>query len=121
MQHHEPQNIPHIQLDTDCEGTQTGYRCWAAGEKGFTNAVVSRIVPVVRESARAEIEHLIDIETKTHAKHHEYINSQIEMNAIAKERWEKVKTQTLGWGILALAGWLGTVVLEALMKLKGHS
>lgn len=120
MQHHEPQNIPHTQLETDCEGTQTGYRCWAAGEKGFTSAVVSRIVPVVRESVRLEIEHLIDIETKTHAKHHEYINSQIEANAIAKERWEKVKTHVLGIAVVSFLGWIGSLVLAAIQNWKGH-
>lgn len=100
-------------IETDCEGKADGYRCWAAGEQGFTEAVVNRIEPVVRESVRIEIAHLIDIETKVHARHHEYITSQIESNARDAERWEKIKTQVLGWGAITLVGWLGTLILKA--------
>lgn len=107
-------------LASDCEGTKNGYRCWAAGEQGFTDAVVNRIVPVVRDSVRDEIEHLISIETKTHAKHHDYINSQIDKNARDAERWEKIKTQVLGWGVIAIVGWLGTIALKAIEHWRGQ-
>lgn len=109
-----------IQVSQDCEGAAIGYRCWAAGEPGFTDAVVSRIEPVVRESVRAEIEHLIDLETKTHGKHHEYIQSQIERNRIDAERWEKIKTQLLGWGVIAIVGWIGKLILDAVAHYRGQ-
>lgn len=67
-----------------------------------------------------EIEHLIDIETKTHAKHHAYIDSQIEVNAIAKERWETIKIHVLGVAVVAFFGWIGSLVLAAIQNWKGH-
>lgn len=100
-------------IATDCEGKAAGYRCWAAGEQGFTEAVVNRIEPVVRESVREEIEHLIQLETKTHAKHHDYINSQIEKNKRDAERWEYITRHILGIAAVAFFGWVGSLILKA--------
>lgn len=105
---------------TDCEGTETGYRCWAAGEYGFALAVGETVAPIVRDAVRNEIQHLIDLETKTHSKHHEYIQSQIDANRISAERWEKIKTQVLGWGVIAIVGWLGKLVLDAVAHYRGQ-
>lgn len=99
-------------IASDCEGTKNGYRCWAAGEQGFKDAA--------QGAAKEWFEHLIEIEAKTHRKHHDYIDSEIEKNARDAERWEKIKTQVLGWGVIAIVGWLGTIALKAIENWRGH-
>lgn len=113
--------------EIDCEGAETGYRCWAAGEPGFVRAVADEISPELEKLRKAfgdiveeKLQHIIDIETKTHGKHHEYIQSQIDRNRRDEERWEKVKTQVLGWGVIAIAGWIGKLVLDAISHYRGQ-
>ena len=50
------------------------------------------------------------VDQKTHEEHHEFVRMLIKKEERKKERWEKVKTQVLGWGIVALIGAVGTWV-----------
>lgn len=50
---------------------------------------------------------------------HEFIKALYLREQRSSERWEKIKTQVLGWGALALVGWLGTVILDGIKHLVG--
>lgn len=103
-------------LESDCEGTKNGYRCWAANEEGFYNAVSK----VMKRDMR-EVVHDVLIE------HRQLADEEIDaLRAIVKreqreaERWEAIKRQTLGWGVIAIAGWLGAIALKAIEHYRGQ-
>lgn len=51
----------------------------------------------------------------THEKHHDFIKMEIERRKRNKERWEKFQSSFIGglaMGILAMLGWLGTLVIN---------
>lgn len=43
-----------------------------------------------------------------HAKHHAYIDMLIDRDTRKKERWDTIKTQVGGWGVIAFLGAVGT-------------
>ncbi|MFZ1395656.1 MAG: hypothetical protein WAS33_02105 [Candidatus Promineifilaceae bacterium] len=97
-------------IATDCEGTQNGYRCWAAGEEGFQFAVSRVIKSAVREAVHEVIvEHRMLADEEIDA-----LRAIVKREAREAERWEAIKRQTLGWGVIAIAGWLGTFALKAI-------
>ena len=51
-----------------------------------------------------------------HKEHHEFIEAMIEKERRKQEMWEKVKAHVLGWGIVAIVGGLGTVILKQISK-----
>lgn len=48
------------------------------------------------------------IDTRQHHDDHEFIEILREREQRAQERWENIKTQLLGWGIVGIAGMIGT-------------
>lgn len=52
-------------------------------------------------------------EGSSHHKHHDYIQMCIERERRRREMWEKVKTQVLGWGIIAMIGFLGKIAWDS--------
>jgi len=50
------------------------------------------------------------VDIATHSEHHEFIQRFIEEQDRKQEMWETIKSQVLGWGIIAIVGTLGTVV-----------
>lgn len=101
-------------IATDCEGTETGYRCW--GEPGF-EAMLAKAVekPIAIGVAVAMREH-----SKLTAEEIEAMRVIVRREAREAERWEKIKTQLLGWGVIAIAGWLGKLVLDAVSHYRGQ-
>lgn len=49
---------------------------------------------------------------------HEFLKMLIRREQLRAERWEKIKIHVLGWGIVGAVGWLGAVVLDAIVKLS---
>lgn len=98
-------------IASDCEGAATGYRCW--GEPGF-EAMLAKAVekPIAIGVAVAMREH-----SKLTAEEIEAMRVIVRREAREAERWEKIKTQVLGWGIIAIVGWIGALVLKALEHL----
>lgn len=115
-------------IDRDCEGAESGYRCWAAGEQGFRDAakdaakewILEDADRIVRDAMRSELQHIIDIETKTHGKHHEYIQSQIDRNNRDEERWEFIKRHVLGIAAVSFLGWIGKLIIDAILHYRGQ-
>lgn len=58
---------------------------------------------------------------EVHAEHHEFIKSWIEREKVKAERWEKIRVQVAGWGIVVALGWIGTVFYQYFWaSLKEH-
>lgn len=52
------------------------------------------------------------VDKETHSDHHEWIKSQIRKEKRRQEMWVKIKTQVIGWGIIAIAGSIGAWVIR---------
>jgi hypothetical protein len=79
---------------------------WTERRQSLT---VEKIVHKVIDIIRAEMLFMSHDE-------HEFLRTLIHREQIRAERWEKIKTQVLGWGIIAVAGWLGTVVWDNVIR-----
>ena len=64
--------------------------------------VKATFVEVLEERAR--------IDADTHAAHHAVINEWVECSKRRREIVEKVVSQVLGWGLVAMVGGLGALV-----------
>lgn len=103
-------------IGTDCEGAASGYRCWAAGEHGFQTAVSRVIKSTVREAVHEVIlEHrqLADEEIDA-------LRAIVRREARQQDRWDKIKIHVLGWGIVAIVGWVGAFALKAVENWRGQ-
>jgi len=110
------EEVSDIQVSHDCEGVKKGYCCHE--ERGFKLAVQD----AVRESTSVCVREAIEesMNRHVHDSHHVYVDTMIERNKREQERWEKIKSQVLGWGIIAIAGWIGKLVLDALTHYRGQ-
>ncbi|MEY4718474.1 MAG: hypothetical protein RL563_1092 [Pseudomonadota bacterium] len=52
------------------------------------------------------------IDAKLHGAHHDFVQRWIEKEKIKAERWEEIKRQVFGWGLIAIIGAIGTVVAK---------
>lgn len=52
------------------------------------------------------------IDNDTHKIHHQFIEMMIKKEERSVERWEKIKTQVWGWGIVAVLSAIGTAVYK---------
>jgi len=57
-----------------------------------------------------------EIDTDLHASHHLFIAKWIAKEKREEERWEKIKTHVLGWGIIGIIGSIGTAVYHYFFK-----
>lgn len=97
-------------INVDCESSHIGYRCY--GEEGFERAINKVIRSGIDDVMRQYI-HLSHEEA-------EVLRMIVRKDARRAEMWEKVKSQVLGWGIIAIAGWLGLAALKMLENWKGQ-
>ncbi len=51
---------------------------------------------------------------QVHVEHHVFIQAMIEREKRRSRLFEKVESQILGWGAVAIAGAIGTVLLRAI-------
>lgn len=65
---------------------------------------------IVKEALAELLDERNRVDSVTHQKHHAYIEIQIEKEEKRKRRCEKIKTQVMGWGIIAILGGIGTAV-----------
>ena len=65
---------------------------------------IAKVINAVLDKRRGE-----DIE---HKEHHAFVNLMIQREERKKEMWNKVKTQVLGWGIIAIVGSFGAWALS---------
>lgn len=70
---------------------------------------IEKIVRVAAQAIKEELNILTDEE-------HAFLKAWVLREKRATERWENIKTQVLGWGALALAGWLGKIILDAVVQ-----
>jgi len=49
-----------------------------------------------------------------HDEHHQFISEFIAESRLRQERWEAIKRQVLGWGIIAIVGSLGSLIANKL-------
>lgn len=68
-------------------------------------AELTEVLQEVLESRRA-------VDDDTHKMHHQYIEMMLKKEERSVERWEKIKTQLWGWGIVAVLSAIGTAVYK---------
>jgi hypothetical protein len=64
------------------------------------------------------------IDTEVHAEHHEFIKQWIDRERIKAERWEDIRRQLCGWGVISMAGAIGLWAQDyaaAIIKAIAHS
>lgn len=61
------------------------------------------------------------IDDETHRHDHEFIKFLKEREERRIARWEKIRQQVYGWGIIMLLGSIGTAVYQFFIKGNGHS
>ena len=68
-----------------------------------------------------EVKSIIDIvneqsalSSTDHSHHHAFIEAMIQKEERKQETWQKVKVQVLGWGVIAISGFIGTWVYNHL-------
>ena len=66
----------------------------------------------LKEVLDASLNELKWVDQATHKEHHSFVESLIEKEHRKQERWEKIKTQVLGWGIMVVVGSIGAWVLN---------
>lgn len=57
----------------------------------------------------ALVEHL---DPKSHKEHHDFIEAMVQKEQRKQEMWQKVKTQVVGWGVIAVIGSIGAYVIN---------
>lgn len=69
---------------------------------------------ITREEMKEIVHEVFDAkwakEMDVHEDHHRFIDTMIKKEERAQQRWETIKTQVLGWGVIALIGSVGTAV-----------
>lgn len=60
------------------------------------------------------------VDNKIHERHHRIMDVWIQREERRQERWEKIKVQVYGWGIIGMLGTVGTAVYHFFMKGSGH-
>jgi len=58
------------------------------------------------------------IDNELHSEHHQFVGMMIAREQRKQERWEKIKTQVFGWGIISILGGIATAVYHAFIKPK---
>jgi len=65
-----------------------------------------------REIIDSSLEARARIDIESHYAHHKFIAEFIEKNKVRQQRWEVIQRQVLGWGIIAMVGSIGSIVLK---------
>jgi len=68
----------------------------------------------LRSIIRDELENRSRIDCEVHDEHHQFISEFIAESRLRQERWEAIKRQVLGWGIIAIVGSLGSLIANKL-------
>jgi len=88
----------------------TCYRCY--DENGFQY--------VLNKAVEAGVDKAIERRVMLSAEETETLRMIVRREAREAERWEKIKSQVLGWGVIAIAGWIGKFILDNLPHFKGQ-
>jgi hypothetical protein len=98
------------------------YRCY--GEPGFSTVIGKQIRVALRDGIHDEIHQVIQTAIKElhvlSTDESEYVRVLWAREKRAQERWEKIKVHVMGWGIVALVGWIGALALQALEHWRGQ-
>lgn len=78
------------------------------------------LVTAIRKGVAMELEARARIDAETHRHHHEWTQAQIDASKRREEMREKVLQHVLGWGSVLGVGWIGKVLWEAVMAMKGQ-
>lgn len=70
---------------------------------------IDAIAEAVINTLRSEV-------TFVTADEHAFLKAWIKREEIRAERWEKIKVHVLGWGVVAAVGWLGSIILDAIIR-----
>lgn len=71
---------------------------------------IQTIVRVAAQTIKQELNILTDEE-------HAFLKAWLVREKRAEERWEKIKTHVLGWGVVAFVGWIGTVLFDSVVHI----
>ena len=78
---------------------------------------------IIKEAVSEVLNERHGIDSKTHAKHHEYIDELISDYNDRKKRRDRIKTQIIGWAIISIAGsiayTIGYAAIELIKNTKG--
>lgn len=69
----------------------------------------------VRDAMDEAFEERNRVDQVTHARHHEFIEMQIEERNDRKRLHDSVKKQVVGWGVIVALGGIGTAVYSFVM------
>lgn len=70
------------------------------------------LVAIVRQAVAAEMDARRNIDERTHADHHRYVERCIQRDARRADNLEAVKRQVLGWGLVSAVGGVGYGAFE---------
>lgn len=71
-------------------------------------------ITAIRTAIAAELDARNRIDAETHAADHAWVQEMRQCNARRREIFLKVLTHVLGWSAALGAGWLGSVILNAM-------
>lgn len=85
----------------------------------MTDDYDAALVAAIRRGVAEELEARARIDAETHRQHHEWTKAQIEASRKRQEMYERVIQHVLGWGSVLGIGWLGKVIFDAIIAVKG--
>ena len=99
--------------------TDTDMREELAEERRKNKGDRESLVTAIACAVRTEIA-CLTVPEELHREHHDFIKTWIERQKRKDERWDKIKTQVGGWGIIAFLSGVGKGVYEAALLIKEH-
>jgi len=78
-----------------------------------------KLAKTIVKEFKAVLDDRRSVSEDTHRAHHAFLDSWISREQRKQERWEKVRTQVTGWGVLAVLSSVFTAVYHYFFKNGG--
>jgi hypothetical protein len=85
----------------------------------MTDMYDEALIAAIRRGVAEELEARARIGEKQHFEHHVWAEEQIKAERKRAELYERVLQHVLGWGAVIGIGWLGKVIFDAIVAVKG--
>ena len=79
----------------------------------FRDMDEDEVVALFRKAVSQELESRDRIDAETHKEHHAFIEDLLECSRRRRKLMDAIMPQVLGWGIIAILGWIGYAVYQA--------